>query len=517
MEFARPDAKSEAEIFSLLLKYSLDPYGFVMVAYPWNVPGTPLEGIKGPRPWQVEELKRIGKAMQEAAWAKENGLPYDVYRAAFSSGRGPGKSALLSWLAHWHISTHMGANTIVAANTEKQLYTKIFPEIAKWVTLGINKHWFTTEGIVIKPAGWFAQLGAEQLSIDPRFWGVFGQMWQEENPVSFSGGRSAYGMLVLFDEASGIPETIWNVTQGFFMSPNPPVYRIWIAASQMHRPSGRFYDLFYDPVHGEGWRTLTMDTSDPKYGVDPNDVAKAIKQHGVDSDYVRVEIRGLPPKQGDKQLIPTDDIMGARDREFQADENEPLILGVDPAPRGRTVCRFRRGRDARSIPPFVLEGKDNVQIAEFIMQLIARYNPDAIVVDAGMGTGVIDVLKRYRVKVKEVWFGEAAPDGGEFALVGAMLWGRVRDWLPGGMIDKSDTLLRDLMKREWRWYGREEKQKCLESKQDAKARGVPSPDDGDALALTFMVNPPRRDRFSRRVEGRPTIAEGGYNDSLFKV
>lgn len=518
MEFNRPNAKQESQLVELLLSFKNDPYGFVMAAFPWEEAGTPLANFKGPREWQVEELLRLRRAMRDATFAHENGLPFDVYRAAFSSGRGPGKSAFLGMLAVWFLTTHPGASVIIAANTETQLRTKILPEIAKWFTMTLNRHWFSIEGLAIRVAPWLAQTMADQLKIDPKFYGVFGQMWQEESPDSFTGGRSAYGNMVLFDEAAGIPNAIWDIVGGFFMSPARPAHQIFIATSQMRRPSGRFYDLFYDPAFAD-WHTRTMDTRDPKYGIPPEIVAREIAEHGGDEDcdYVRVDIRGLPPKQGDRQLITTDDVRGAQERELLRDENAPLIMGCDPAPRGRTVIRFRRGRDARSIPPFVLDGYDNVRIADFVVQLMDKYNPDAIAIDMGMGTGVIDILRKMRVKVTEVSFGSSAEGDGEFALFGAQLWGRMRDWMAGGMIDKSDTLFRDLTKREWRWHGREESKKALEPKASAKARGIPSPDDGDALAITFAVNPPRRDRTARGGE-RVVIADHdeGY-DSLFRV
>lgn len=518
MEFERPSAAQEKEIFELLLPYADNPLAFVQIAYPWGEAGTPLAEFTGPREWQREEFAVIGDAMRTCTFAKENGLSFSPFRAAYSSGRGPGKSAFLGMLAHWYLTTHLGANVIVAANTEKQLRDVVFTEIARWFTVSLNRHWFSIEGMAINPAPWLAQEIAEQLKIDPKFYGVKGRTWQEEAPSAFTGGRSAYGNMILFDEASGIPNAIWDITDGFFQQPSPPAHQLQIATSQMRRPSGRFYDLFFDPTFSTSWRTRTMDTRDPKYGIPREIVEKNIAEHGgdVESDYVRVEIRGLPPNQSERQLIPSDVVRGAQEREAMADRDAPLMMGVDPAPRGRTVIRFRQGNDARSIAPVVLEGMDNVRIAEICVDLINRHNPDAICIDAGNGTGVIDILKRRRVRIlHEVWFGESAKDDGEWALRGAELWGKLRDWLPNGMIDKSATLFADLTKREWVWHGREGYLKALEQKVAMKARGVPSPDDGDALALTFAVEVPRRDRRAM-ARGGVVLADNDYGASLFK-
>ena len=95
----------ETEILVQALALRDDPVGFVFWAYPWNVPDTPFAGLEGPRAWQLEELEKVKAHLAANKFAQDNGLPLAIWRAAYSSGRGPGKSALLGMLAHWHIST----------------------------------------------------------------------------------------------------------------------------------------------------------------------------------------------------------------------------------------------------------------------------------------------------------------------------------------------------------------------------------------------------------------------------
>jgi hypothetical protein len=77
------------------------------------------------------------------------------------------------------------------------------------------------------------------------------------------------------------------------------------------------------------------------------------------------------------------------------------------------------------------------------------------------------------------------------------------------MIEKDEgekgSLSDQLTNRGWRWSKREDAKKILETKEDMQARGVKSPDDADALACTFEVNPPRR---VERKDGDVPIAEG---------
>lgn len=516
---------AESEILTQCLALRDDPLGFAYYAYPWGRANTPFANFKGPRPWQCEELDRIGQHVRAQGFAIENELPAEVWRSAYSSGRGPGKSALFGMLAHWQASTHIGATTIVTANTEGQLRSRTFPEFAVWFGAAINSHWFTLETMRIVPAAWLLELVRKLpeeggLGIDPKYWFVQGQTWSEDNPNAFAGVHNPYGLALLFDEAAGIPAKIWDVAEGFWTETNP--YRFWLAASQMRNRAGRLYEVFNDKVMGEGWRALTLSTRGMA-GVDQAVVEDQIKRYGEDSDFVRVEILGLPPRTSEDQFIPWDAVKAAQRNDIFRDYGEPLILGVDPAPRGKTSWRFRQGRNARDCCGVATHGswlgKDNVQIAQAILDLDQKYRPDAICIDFGMGTGVIDILKRKQTcgRVHEVKFGDA-PHGGkdnEWGTHAIELWAKIRDWLPGGMIEHDDgekgTLSQQLTDRGWRWSGREEGKKILEKKEDLQKRGVHSPDDGDALACTFEVNPPRRED----VKGRAVQIADGVGKSVF--
>ncbi len=120
----------------------LDPYKFVMFAFPWGVTGTPLANKRGPRKWQAEELRDIGIHNYENQIRLNQGQNPIPYSLAIASGRGPGKSALVSWLALWALSTQIGSTVIITANTEQQLFSRTWAELSKWHTLAINTHWF---------------------------------------------------------------------------------------------------------------------------------------------------------------------------------------------------------------------------------------------------------------------------------------------------------------------------------------------------------------------------------------
>ena len=514
---------AESEILTTILSLKDDPLKFIHYVIPWGVSGTPFADLKGPRRWQSEELEAIGEHTRAQRFALENGLPAKVYKSAISSGRGPGKSALFGMLALWHASTRIGAPTIVSANTEGQLRSRTFPEYATWFGSSLNSHWWSLETMRIVPAPWLVEVVKRLpqdggLGVDPRYWAVIGQTWSLDNPHAFAGAHNPYGMLLQFDEASGIPGKIFEVAEGFFTQINP--YRYWVCASQTRNREGRFFDLFNDAQMGAGWRLKTLSTRGME-GIDQSVIEDQIKRYGADSDFVRVEIDGLAPRTSEDQFIPWSHVQTSQQNNLFRDEGEPLILGVDPAPRGKTAWRFRQGRNARDCCGPATRGEilcntdspGNTIIAKKVLELDQKYRPDAICIDFGMGSGVIDYIRRKRThgRLHEVKFGDSAHSGkdSEWGSHAAELWATMRDWLPGGMIEKDSgekgTLSKQLTDRGWRYSQREDGKKILETKEDMRSRGTPSPDDADALACTFEVNPPRLDQMKAR---RQIIADG---------
>lgn len=493
-----------------------NPYAFVMAAFPWLEPKTPLEHFDGPRKWQKEVLLEIADFIKENKRLLAAGKDPKVYKLAVSSGRGPGKSALVAWLSLWMMSCVIGSTTIITANTDSQLSNKTFGEIGRWMTLLINAYWFERIQKGIMPAPWFAAAMEKQLRIDSKYYYARGELWAEDSPDSFVGAHNPLGMMVLFDEASSVPHQIWTASQGFFSERS--VYRFWCAFSNPRSNTGAFYDCF--TKDRDYWRTRKIDARTVE-GLDRGMFDEIIQKYGEDSREARVEVRGEFPAQGDTQWISRDVVADATKRELEkADDYAALCMGVDIARFGddSTVIRFRRGRDARSIPPIVMKGADNMAVANKCAHLIDTMNPDAVFIDSGAGTGVIDRLKEMGYFVFEVQFG-GSPDDAQYFDHRSELWGRMRDWLGGAMIgwqsDEDRALIEDLVGPEYLFQGRENRIK-LEAKESMKKRGLASPDHGDALAVTFHCKVARKDLTASRKSihrtGRKALGVGSDYD-----
>jgi hypothetical protein len=104
-------------------------------------------------------------------------------------------------------------------------------------------------------------------------------------------------------------------------------------------------------------------------------------------------------------------------------------------------------------------------------------------VDAALGGPVVNRLHQLGFKnVSEINFGSQSPDPHQ-ANMRAFMWQKLKDWLLRGAISEEQRLETDLTGPGFRHNKRD--QLVLESKEDMAKRGLASPDDGDALALTF--------------------------------
>ena len=500
----------EQDLITTLLGFRYDPEGFVRYAFPWGVKGTPLERVEGPRTWQLDEFKRIQDHLLLDQEKARIGLPGSPLYLAISSGRGIGKSAWLSMLDLWVASCWIGSTTIVTANTETQLRSRTMAELGKWQVMAINRHWFEKSSMSMRPASWFVELVQNQLKMDTQYYYVDAQSWSAENPDAFAGAHSQIGMMVQFDEASGIPDPIWQVTEGFFTDMAP--LRLWLAISNPRRNTGRFFDAFHKDR--AFWDARYVDSRTVE-GVDKAVYQRIADKFGEDNDVTRVEVKGQFPRTGSNQFIGREVAQYAADRDMVPDDGAPLVMGVDVARFGddETVLCFRRGRDARSIKPLRFKGKNTMDVADEVAKAIERFKPDAVFVDGGgVGGGVVDRLHQLGYRVSEVQSGEKASDEERYMNKRVEMWALMREWLVYGAIDNNERLIDDLTGPEYSVVLKG--QLKLESKESMKKRGLPSPNDGDALAHTFAAPVARLDSAVSRARNR---MRGDTADSDYEI
>ena len=488
--------KNEAKLFKFLWSPEIKnfPSRFVQVAFPWGKENTPLHRYKGPRTWQLDVFYELDEFL-----AKNIALPPDKrqpFKRALKSGRGIGKSSFVGMLSVWFMSCVAGSTNTVSANTEVQLQTKTLPEISKWFTLSRNSHWWDMRTLTVKPKTWYANALKQQLKIDTAYYYTKGVAWSKDSPMSFAGTHNDIGQGLIFDEASGISQEIYSVSNGFFTEKTP--YRFWIAFSNPRKKSGAFYNSFQNPSW-VGTRINGRDVPEVDQGI--YDDILAANNGDEDSYDYRVEVLGKWPLQEGSTLIAEDLVSAAMDRMPKAPtafhfNQYPLLLGVDPARFGddKTTLVFRRGDDASTIPPQIYSNTDLMELADIILYQVQKYNPQSVVIDAGGGgIGVIDRLRQIKcpAEIVEVHGSQTAANIKYFNKR-SELYGLIGDWLkrPEVCLPNHHLLREDLMQVHYTLKplrGREAI--ALLPKTELKRMEFlgRSPDMGDALALTFAV------------------------------
>jgi hypothetical protein len=453
--------------------YGADPLGFAKDAYPWGQ--GPLLRHVGPRVWQAGILGDIGAHLQNPA------TRFKPLRIAVASGHGVGKSALVGMIVDWAMSTCPETRIVVTANTEGQLRTKTWPEIAKWVRMSVNADWWAV------PAMSMYERAHE------KSWRADAIPWSINNTEGFAGLHNEGKRIVLiYDEASGIDDLLWEVSEGALTDANTEI--IWIAFGNPTQNKGRFRECFGRYRHL--WQTHQIDSRTVE-GTNREFLDEMVKTYGEDSDYVKVRVRGIFPSAGSLQFIGRDQVDAAMARNPMTTKwaGRVAAVGVDVARFGddETVIATRVGRDAQSIPIKRYRGLDTMQVASRVAEHVNEMRLLGLKVvlfidGGGVGGGVVDRLRQLNFDPIEVQFGSKADDERKYANKRAEIWGRAKAWLEIGCLPKDEQLAADLTGVEYGFNLRD--QILLESKKAMKERGLASPDAGDALACTFAQDVP---------------------------
>lgn len=473
----------QEQLIQDVASFDKDPLGFVNYIYPWG--SGELEG-EAPRKWQTKILKHIGDKLQNPE------TRFMPIRIAVASGHGIGKSALIGQVIHWAMSTCEDCKVVYTANTEPQLRTKTTPEISKWFRRALNSNWF------VATASSFYSVDSKH----EKNWRADAVTWSENNTEAFAGlHNKKKRIVVIFDEASAIHDKVWDTTEGALTDEETEI--IWIAFGNPTRNTGRFADCF--KAYRHLWFTMQIDSRTVE-GTNKAQIQEWIDTYGIDSDFVKVRVRGLFPSSGFKQFISSADVDAAFGRPLRDEAYNwaPKIIGVDPAWEGddEFVIILRQGLASRVLS-IVPKNDNDVMMANLISQLEDHEKADAVFIDGGYGTGIVSVGRTLNRDWRLVWFQEKPINEG-YLNKRAEMWGNMREWLKsGGAIPKDTVLYNDLIGPET--VSRIDGKIQLESKKDMKARGVQSPNRADALAITFAYPVAAKIKGEDRNEGKAAV------------
>ena len=457
------------QLFTFLMRFEHDPYGMVLAIFPWGEPGTELAEETGPDTWQTDVLKMIGNA----SLAQAQDLLQTALQLAVASGNGPGKTALISWVIIWFISTRTHPQIIVTANTEVQLRTKTWRELAKWHALMIHRDHFDYTATQFKSKS------------TPKTHFATAIPWSEHNPAAFQGAHDA-NVLILFDESSGIARSIWDAAMGSLTTKRC----MFFAFGNPNFNTGMFFECFHKFQHR--WITYRVDSRTAKKA-NKKQIEQWIEDFGIDSDWVRVRVLGQFPQHSSMQFIGNALVEAAFKRQHAYDSYRdlPIVMGVDEAWFGddRFTIWVRQG-----IKILAIEEYRELKTFNAVMKICAAedtWGADAVFVDlTGLGVGIVERGQQLGREWMGVVSGEAANQALYFNKR-AEMWGATKDWLATGDLSEAckdehirQAILDDLTGPDYGYNNRFNKIQ-LEKKDEMKARGLASPDHGDGLAFTF--------------------------------
>ena len=405
-----------------------------------------------------------------------------VNRMTIRSGHGTGKDACASWMILWFMATRPYPKVVCTAPTNRQLADVLWSELSKW----LRKSKFSDEFVIQKdkmfhkeaPKEWWARAVSPSVKAS-----------KEEQAETLAGFHGDH-LLIVADEASGIPDPVYIPLEGALTQEDNRVLLI----GNMTQNKGYFYDSHFHPKLNQPWFKLHWDSrkstnvkaSYPEYMKD---------KYGEESNVFRIRVIGDPPLDSENTLIPLAWTLQCIGNETDIAEDEPIYLGVDVARYGEDKSIILPRKGLRIFPWDSFQGMNTIDLGARIMGNFIDMGAAGIACDEiGVGAGVTDWLQK-RPGGQQVVFGinvaTSSSDKTRYTMLRDELWATMREkcmrqqyWFPSATEKErelSNELCNELSSLTYELNGSAIK---VESKKQAKMRGVASPNIADALALT---------------------------------
>ncbi len=461
--------------------------------------------------WVDDPVGWCENRLGEFLWSKQREIAESVRdnrRTAVKSCHNAGKSWIASRIAAWWLDTHPPGEAFVVstAPTYKQVHAILWEEIRAAAKKAAARG-EPLAGRVLQSDEW---------KLDDGTLIGFGRKPADTDVHGFQGIHRRY-VLVILDEACGVPAQLWTAVEAITTNADCRI----LAIGNPDDPSTEFNDVCKP---GSGWNVIRINGLETpnmtaanvaayprlaelfeKLGLGPSEefvpeglrplmldpewAADKIGRWGAESPRFTSKVLGEFPEIGEDILIQPGWIIAAQER---ASEPGPYgILGVDVARYGsdRTVLCLRQGPVARIIGDYAMtsttETTGHVVIAK-------RDHPvhEVRVDGVGVGGGVVDQLLELGHDVIDMQAGSAALDSEHYLNARAEWAWAIRERLEQGDLDldpDDDELAAQLGSIKYKFTSRGQVQ--IESKDDTRKRGLPSPDKADALILTAAATP----------------------------
>lgn len=411
-----------------------------------------------------------------------------IKRLSIRSGHGTGKDAMVGGvLIPWYMITRPFAKVVCLAPTARQLSDILWSEISKWLRRSLVADEFVIQKDKIfqkdNPREWWVR------AISPS-----AKASAEEQVESVAGLHGDH-LLIVVDEASGVPEPVFIPLEGSCTQED----NIMVLIGNMTKNKGYFYDSHFHTELSKDWTQLHWD-SRKSSNVKQSFCEYMAKKYGEDSNIFRIRVAGEPPLEDADGLIPLAWAEQCIDNEISTSEDEPTYLGIDVARYGDddSVILPRRGNVV--FPWDTFHGMNTIDLAMRTRLCIEDVGAFGAAIDEiGVGAGVVDWLAKHNLpNVYGVNVSWASSDISKYNRLRDELWVLMRNKCmrqqysfptikeEGETLSMGQVLANELASL--RYTFNKHGGYVVESKYDAKKRGIPSPNIADALGLTEYFN-----------------------------
>lgn len=432
--------------------------------------------------------------LNQMVWSKQAEIMQSVCdnrRTAVRSCHGVGKSHTAALVASWWLDVHAPGTAFVVTTAPT------FPQVRAILWRYIRR--------IHKAGGLVGRVNQTEWHIDDELV-AFGRKPADHDEAAFQGIHALY-VLIILDEACGIPEQLWIAADALATNPGCRI----LAIGNPDNPASHFRKVC---TPGSSWNVIGISAYDS-----PNltgeqvseEVAMALvgrewveekrTEWGEDNPIYRSKVLGEFSVDDPNQVVRISDVAACRvppDPELCAEQLLPVELGVDVGGGGdETVIRARRGR--RAGREWRAHTDRPELIAPMILQAILETGATAVKIDSiGVGFGVIGELRnlarsgKHRAQIIAVNVAEAASEPAKFINLRAEIWWSIGRDLSAGKqgvrwdlsaMDNADTTVAQLV--EPRWDIDPKGRIRVEPKDDVRKRLGRSPDNADALLLAY--------------------------------
>lgn len=442
--------KQEPNFFlTFLKKYRDDPVAFVRDIL-----------RSTPDPWQIKLLEAIRDGNR---------------RISVRSGHGVGKSTAASWAMLHYFLTRYPVKVVVTAPTSAQLFDALYAELRRWVNElpDILKTLIEVKSDRI------------ELKAAPSEAFISARTSRAETPEALQ-GIHADNVLLVADEASGIPESVFEAASGSMSGHSATT----LLLGNPTRNTGLFYDT-HNRLKGE-WKTFHVSCVDSPR-VSEAFVNEMKLRYGEDSPAYHVRVLGNFPPREEDTVIPVELIDSAMNREIKIDENATAVWGLDVARMGSDASALAKRRGPVIDEVQTWKGLDLMQltgavVAEYEALPPSRQPVEILVDSIGLGAGVLDRLRELGLPARGINVAESPAMKGTYANLRAELWFKCKAWLANRdvKIPKDEQLFAELAAPRYTFTSSGKMQ--VESKEAMKKRGLGSPDKADAVCLCLATD-----------------------------